>query len=347
MSQESVPTADVKSVFFDIASFTQRTVEAQTEVIGVLNGIVKGCLAEISLPIEDPGKCLVLPTGDGMCICLVNQHEPIDLHIQLAKRILAKLHEHNEGSRGTELKFALRIGVNSNVDNLVTDIAGRPNIAGGGINQAQRLMVSADHGQIMLGRAVYEVLHQRKAYADAFKKFSTTDKNGVGLEVYQLIQQGLPGLNIEVPSQFRPKTVAPKKLPRHLAYHAALCQKHRASIRQMVKNVFNDDVVFFSIWVLASDYVSKEGETESYPHHYQTKPSFESPLEEIVAYYKKVDSFVIREFDIHLRERWWDFRDYFEASQIQFGFLFPTSEGLQKVEQEHPGVLSKVGAVAK
>src|SRR5215210_4827268 len=83
-------TIPAKHVFLDVVGFTRnRSVEAQTEIVGYLNSFVANCLEQYHIP-ED--KRILLPTGDGLCIAIMNIEDPYDIHIQLALSILKTLH---------------------------------------------------------------------------------------------------------------------------------------------------------------------------------------------------------------------------------------------------------------
>ena len=72
MSDE--PTAHVKYVFMDIVGYTKdRSVEAQVEIIRKLNQIVRKALDESKIELT---KTILIPTGDGMCIALVEVMHP-------------------------------------------------------------------------------------------------------------------------------------------------------------------------------------------------------------------------------------------------------------------------------
>jgi hypothetical protein len=118
-------------------------------------------------------------------------------------------------------RFQARIGINANVDNLVTDINGRRNVAGAGINLAQRVMSTADGNQIMVGQPVFETLVQREKYLKAFRSYSATIKHGAVLTVHQFVETDRPGLNVEVPSQFREAPEEMLPLTKLAAYYIA------------------------------------------------------------------------------------------------------------------------------
>lgn len=217
-----------KHIFLDVVGFTRaRSVEAQTDIVGYLNSLVSGCLEQHDIP-ED--QRILLPTGDGLCIALLNIEDPYDIHIQIALDILERLHQHN-GDRNLEesRKFMIRIGINANTDNLVTDINGRLNIAGRGINVAQRVMDKADGGQILVSQAVYETLQQREKYMNLFEGYEAKTKHGESVNVYQLLLYGRDSLNTDTPSAFEVE-VSERKLPELVAHYFAHAISNRSDL---------------------------------------------------------------------------------------------------------------------
>ena len=147
-------TVPAKYIFLDVVGFTyNRSVEAQSDIVHSLNEIVKASLDEYS--IHDDNR-IFLPTGDGICIALLNiecLHDiasAYDIHVKIALGILKRLEEHNTSTEDVQRKFKLRIGINENIDNLVEDVNGNRNVAGDGINLAQRVMSLADGNQILI-----------------------------------------------------------------------------------------------------------------------------------------------------------------------------------------------------
>ena len=185
-----------KYVFLDIVSYSYgRTVEAQSDVIDAINKIVKESLQ--SLKIEEKNRILI-PTGDGICIALLDITNPFDIHVQLALKILELLNKYNKNQKDSMRQFKVRIGINENTDNFITDINNHRNVAGAGITEAQRIMDQAEGGNIFLGRTVYNHLCNRERYINKFKGYTTTVKRGVKLEVYQFIDPALEYLNSEI-----------------------------------------------------------------------------------------------------------------------------------------------------
>jgi class 3 adenylate cyclase len=176
----SIETRHVKYIFADIVGFTERrTVDAQVEIISGLNNAFRTGL--------NGTEAIFLPTGDGICAGIIASNAPADAHLQGALRVLKFMHEWSGHQVRLDRYCELRVGINESVDVIITDISGRRNIAGNGINQAQRLMSMADGRQIIAGRAAYETLSSRDAYADAFREVraETKARNGTdGISVY-------------------------------------------------------------------------------------------------------------------------------------------------------------------
>lgn len=182
MSQ--IKPISAKYVCLDIVGYThKRAVEAQLHIRDELDRIVKACIAE-NLP-EDKEKPMYLPTGDGMCIALLNIHDPVDIHLLVALSILKGVSDYNNKTEREEYQFQVRIGIDARTDQIVTDINGNKNIAGAGINEAFRIMGLADDRQILVSQSVYGDLHNREKYSELFKFFVATVKHGVPLTVYQ------------------------------------------------------------------------------------------------------------------------------------------------------------------
>jgi class 3 adenylate cyclase len=156
MAISETATISAKYIFLDIVGFTHnRSIEAQTDIIGVLNSIV---LEAVSRYCIDAENRILLPTGDGICLVLLGIESPYDIHIQIALSLIEGIEKHNSTAIDEQRKFKIRVGINSNTDNLVTDVNGNQNIAGAGINLAQRVMSAADGNQILVGQPVFDTL---------------------------------------------------------------------------------------------------------------------------------------------------------------------------------------------
>jgi class 3 adenylate cyclase len=217
-------TIHAKYVFLDIVDFTKnRSVEAQADIVSVLNNIVASSITTVNLPKDN---LIFIPTGDGICIALLNIESPYDAHILTALSIVKGIDEHNKKTENAMRAFQVRIGINSNTDNLITDINGNQNLAGAGISMASRVMDMADGNQILVGESVFDTLRYREQYMSAFRAFSATVKHGVQLPIYQFVSNGQCGLNTEVPQAFQVKKTDPV-LVKITAYYFAHAIRHK------------------------------------------------------------------------------------------------------------------------
>jgi class 3 adenylate cyclase len=166
----------VRYVYIDIVHFSVgRTIEAQTWMMHALNRAVRLAIASMEV---DADQVLFLPTGDGVCVCLIDLADPFDLDIRIALSVLEQLYGLSLVQTSAERRFAVRIGLNENQDNLVTDIGGGLNVVGLGINSAQRIMSLAGPFQLFLGVAVHARLSQRVLYREHLHAVDAIVKHG-------------------------------------------------------------------------------------------------------------------------------------------------------------------------
>jgi class 3 adenylate cyclase len=219
-------TAIIRYVFLDVVDFSlNRTVEAQSAIVQALNDIVKGAIGERALPSN---SVIFLPTGDGICICLINLIDPYDIHMQIALDILKRLEEYNHSQADVRRKFKVRIGINENQDNLIIDINNQNNVAGLGINTAQRIMAVADPLQINVGVSVFERLSQRELYSQQFRKRNEEVKHGTQLVCYQYVNASVSYLDSRLPG----KPHKDERIPQQVAAYYVLLSLLRAEIEK-------------------------------------------------------------------------------------------------------------------
>lgn len=183
-------------ICLDIERYTKRKVDAQLRIRGVLDEIVRECVGKERV-LADKDKLLYLPTGDGMCIALLDIPLPTDpIHLRIALRILERLREYNGQAEHRDDEFEVRIGIHSATDYIVTDINDRPNLSGAGINTAFRIMSIADGGQVLVSEEVF--LDLVRQFPHQFWPYTVTVRHGVSLPVYQFHGEA-HGLNKDVP----------------------------------------------------------------------------------------------------------------------------------------------------
>jgi TolB-like protein/Tfp pilus assembly protein PilF/class 3 adenylate cyclase len=132
-------------LFIDIVGYSQLLITQQSEHLETLTRIVRSN-AEFRAA-EAEGKLLRLPTGDGGALVFRTTPEaPVLCALEIAK----ELKNHPE--------LRVRMGIHSGPVNAITDLNQQANIAGAGINIAQRVMDCGDAGHILVSKHVAEDL---------------------------------------------------------------------------------------------------------------------------------------------------------------------------------------------
>ena len=132
-------------LFIDIVEYSKLLITQQSDHLETLRRIVRGTAQFQAAEAE--GKLLRLPTGDGGALVFRTTPEaPVLCALEIAK----ELKKHPE--------LRVRMGIHSGPVNAVTDLNEQTNIAGAGINIAQRITDCGDAGHILLSKHVAEDL---------------------------------------------------------------------------------------------------------------------------------------------------------------------------------------------
>ena len=138
-------------LFIDIVGYSKRLIDEQHELLQDLNQIVRN--TEAFRSAETSGKLIRVPTGDGMALVFSTTPEaPVHCALEISKA----LRSHSE--------LHVRMGIHSGPVSGVMDVNDRSNIAGAGINVAQRVMDCGDAGHILLSKRVAEDLEQYRQW---------------------------------------------------------------------------------------------------------------------------------------------------------------------------------------
>jgi len=130
-------------LFIDIVRFSTLLIDQQSEQLETLKRIVRG--TEQFRAAEAKAELLRLPTGDGGALVFRNSPEaPVLCALEIAKALKSHPELH------------VRMGIHSGPVNQIADLNEQANIAGAGINIAQRVMDCGDSGHILLSRHVAE-----------------------------------------------------------------------------------------------------------------------------------------------------------------------------------------------
>jgi class 3 adenylate cyclase len=138
-------------LFMDLVGYSKLLLDEQREMLERLTEIVRN--TEQVRAAEAADKLIRLPAGDGMALVFFNSPEaPVQCAIEISKKL----------KQYPQLK--LRMGIHSGPVNEVRDVNGRANVAGAGINIAQRVMDCGDAGHILLSKRVGEDLTQSRQW---------------------------------------------------------------------------------------------------------------------------------------------------------------------------------------
>src|SRR5436305_9785129 len=176
-------------LFMDIVAYSKMPVDEQRAAIEELNQVVQS--TDEYREAETQNSLLKLATGDGMA--LIFHHSPED-PVECALEISRALKERHS-------RLRLRIGVHSGPVSGVVDVNGRANVAGGGINIAQRVMDCGDAGHILLSKRVAEDLEQLGHWHRRLHDLGEAEvKHGSRVSVVNLYTEELG--NPEMPQKF-------------------------------------------------------------------------------------------------------------------------------------------------
>jgi hypothetical protein len=145
MSEQAGRTIICSVVFIDIVRYSEAPDSLQLAMKARLNAVIAEAVAAVA-----PQERVILDTGDGAALCFLGDPEDA---LFAATAI-------NEAIRKTtgEAAQELRTGINLGPIKLVTDLNGRTNLVGDGVNVAQRIMSFAEVGEILVSRSYYEVV---------------------------------------------------------------------------------------------------------------------------------------------------------------------------------------------
>src|SRR5438309_1286787 len=175
-------------LFIDIVGYSKLLINEQSEQIQTLREIVRA--TEQFRLAETQGKLLRLPTGDGGALVFRNSPEaPVMCALEISKALKA----HPE--------VRVRMGIHSGPVNEVTDLNEQANIAGAGINVAQRVMDCADAGHVLLSKRVAEDLEHYGRWRPCLHDLGECEvKHGQIISVVNLYTDELG--NAEPPQKF-------------------------------------------------------------------------------------------------------------------------------------------------
>ena len=188
------PTPDLQLeiahlLLIDVVGYSKLLVNEQIELLQELNQIVRG--TECFRAAEASDKLIRVPTGDGMALLFFHSpEEPVRCALEISRALRDHTH------------IQVRMGVHSGPVNRVTDVNDKTNIAGSGINVAQRVLDCGDAGHILLSAHVAEDLAQYRHWQPCLHDLGECEvKHGLRLHLFNLYKDNLG--NPQVPEKLR------------------------------------------------------------------------------------------------------------------------------------------------
>src|SRR5438094_2286594 len=188
------PTPDLQLeiayiLLIDVVGYSKLLVNEQIELLQELKEIVRS--SESFHAAEARGELIRVPTGDGMALVFFhNPEEPVRCALEISRALQG------------QPRIQLRMGVHSGPVSRVTDVNEKTNIAGSGINVAQRVLDCGDAGHILLSAHVAEELAEYRHWHPHLHDLGECEvKYGLRLHLFNLYKDGLG--NPQVPEKLQ------------------------------------------------------------------------------------------------------------------------------------------------
>ncbi|MDB6148350.1 MAG: hypothetical protein JWO45_2014 [Spartobacteria bacterium] len=176
-------------LFMDIVGYSKLSINEQRAAINELTQIVR--TSEQFQNAEAGARLIKIPTGDGMALVFYKSpEEPVECALEISRAIK----EHPA--------LQLRMGAHSGPVSGVIDVNGHANLAGAGLNMAQRVMDCGDAGHILLSKHVADDLGEYEHWRPLLHDLGECEvKHGVRLGVINLYGDRIG--NPQLPKKFQ------------------------------------------------------------------------------------------------------------------------------------------------
>src|SRR5438105_8242293 len=174
-------------LFIDIVGYSKLSINDQRAAIDELNQAVRA--SEQFRNAETATRLIKIPTGDGMALVFYKSpEEPVECALEISR----VLKEHRQ----------LRMGVHSGPVSGVIDVNGQANLAGAGLNMAQRVMDCGDAGHILLSKRVAGDLGEYEHWRPLLHDLGECEvKHGVRVSIVNLHAEQVG--NPQLPKKFQ------------------------------------------------------------------------------------------------------------------------------------------------
>jgi TolB-like protein/class 3 adenylate cyclase/Tfp pilus assembly protein PilF len=185
-TKPDLPLEIAHLLLVDVVGYSKLLVNEQIELLQELNQIVRS--TECFRAAKANGQLIRVPTGDGMALVFFHSpEEPTCCALEISRA----LQDHPQ--------IQVRMGVHSGPVNRVTDFDDKANIAGAGINVAQRVMDCGDAGHILLSAHIADDLAEYRHWRPHLQDLGECEvKHGLRLHLFNLYKDGLGNPQIPV-----------------------------------------------------------------------------------------------------------------------------------------------------
>src|ERR1700731_1019524 len=165
-------------LFVDIVGYSKLSINEQHSAVDQLTHIVRA--TEQFREAEAAERLIKIATGDGMALVFYGSPEaPVRCAMELS------------GAVKNNLRLPLRMGIHSGPVSGVVDVTGRTNLAGAGLNLAQRVMACGDAGHILVSKHVAEDLEEYEHWRPLLHDLGACEiKHGMRASVVNLYGDG-------------------------------------------------------------------------------------------------------------------------------------------------------------
>src|SRR5262245_18390241 len=161
-------------LFTDLVGYSKHPIDEQTWLLQHLQEVVSATAS--FRQAQASRRLLRLPTGDGMALVFFDDPlAPARCAVEIARELKSRP------------EIELRMGIHTGPVQRFADINQNLNIAGGGVNAAQRVMDCGEAGHILLSKTVADLLSQLSEWAGRLEDLGEqVVKHGVKLHLFNL-----------------------------------------------------------------------------------------------------------------------------------------------------------------
>src|SRR6266446_6859755 len=176
-------------LFIDIVGYSKLSINEQRAAVDELTQIVRA--TEQFQKADASERLIKIATGDGMALVFYASPEaPVRCVMELSRA----LQDHP--------RLRLRMGIHSGPVSGVIDVTGRTNLAGAGLNLAQRVMACGDAGHILISKHVAEDLEEYEHWRPLLHDLGTCEvKHGMRVGIANLYADQVG--NPQLPKKFQ------------------------------------------------------------------------------------------------------------------------------------------------